>query len=187
MKRLMLMLSLVGLTVAVMAVGAGPKDIWSAFSTSAAMAGARNDAEKPRIAEAYGNLPPSFEANQGQSDPRVKFISRGRGYTLFLTGSAEAVLALSKSQPDAKTELVQTRLTDREKPVSTVVRMKLIGASASPHVEALRELPGKANYFIGNDPKKWRTDVPIFRQGEISRHLSRRGSGVLRQPAATGT
>ncbi|MBI1876199.1 MAG: hypothetical protein HYS05_20220, partial [Acidobacteria bacterium] len=24
------------------------------------------------------------------------------------------------------------------------------------------ELPGRTNYFIGNDPTKWRTDIPTF-------------------------
>ena len=34
-----------------------------------------------------------FEPNLGQSNPRVKFLSRGPGYTLFLTGG-EAVLSM---------------------------------------------------------------------------------------------
>src|SRR5438445_709668 len=46
-----------------------------------------------RLVEAYGKAPLSFEANQGQADPRVKFLSRGSGYTLFLT-SDEAVISL---------------------------------------------------------------------------------------------
>src|SRR5271154_3932570 len=41
----------------------------------------------------YGELPLSFESNQGQVDRRVKFLSRGIGYTLFLTAD-EAVLNL---------------------------------------------------------------------------------------------
>src|SRR6266404_5104641 len=40
-------------------------------------------------------LPMSFEANQGQTDSQVKFLSRGRGYTLFLT-STQAVLSLHR-------------------------------------------------------------------------------------------
>jgi hypothetical protein len=35
-----------------------------------------------------------------------------------------------------------------------------VGANPAPKVTGFDELPGKANYFIGNDPKKWRTDVP---------------------------
>ena len=53
-------------------------------------------ATKARLKEAYGQLPLSFEANVGQADPQVDFISRGSGYTLFLT-PREAVLDLSAS------------------------------------------------------------------------------------------
>ena len=44
-----------------------------------------------RVSEAYGRLPLSFEANRGQSRASVKFLSRGDGYSLFLT-STEAIL-----------------------------------------------------------------------------------------------
>jgi hypothetical protein len=49
-----------------------------------------------RSLDGYGKLPLSFEANRGQADGRVKFLSRTGGYTLFLTGD-EAVLAWSGS------------------------------------------------------------------------------------------
>src|SRR5436309_13192783 len=58
-------------------------------------------ATKPQVLAAYGKLPLSFEANQGQTDPQVKFLSRGRGYTLFLTPT-EAVLTLTKADAHAK-------------------------------------------------------------------------------------
>src|SRR2546426_8855566 len=51
-----------------------------------------------RLAESYGKLPFSFEANKGQADPREKFISRGSGYTLFLT-NGQAALALRRQEP----------------------------------------------------------------------------------------
>ena len=53
-------------------------------------------AERRRLVQSYGGIPLSFERNAGQTDARVKFLSRGPGYTLFLTGN-EAVLALKKS------------------------------------------------------------------------------------------
>jgi hypothetical protein len=40
--------------------------------------------------------------------------------------------------------------------------MKLVGADPRAKVTGLEELPGKSNYFIGNDPKKWRTNVPNY-------------------------
>ena len=55
-----------------------------------------------KILDQYGKLPLSFEANHGQADSQVKFLSRTGGYTLFLTGD-EAVLALrGKSSVPAK-------------------------------------------------------------------------------------
>jgi Tol biopolymer transport system component len=53
-----------------------------------------------RVSESYGKLPLSFEANEGQTDARVKFFSRGSGYAIFLT-PAEAVLVLRKAQGEA--------------------------------------------------------------------------------------
>ena len=67
----------------------------SAAVVDDSVTGRAPQAAQPRLATAYGKLPLSFEINQGQTDPQVKFLSRGSGYSLFLTGS-EAVLALKK-------------------------------------------------------------------------------------------
>jgi hypothetical protein len=53
------------------------------------------------IAKGYGNLPLSFEANDGQVDSKVKFLSKGNGYTLFLT-STEAVLSVRRGSTKGK-------------------------------------------------------------------------------------
>ena len=47
--------------------------------------------------ENYLRLPLAFEANQGQTDAQVKFISQGSGYSLYLTPT-EAVLILEKGR-----------------------------------------------------------------------------------------
>ena len=121
------------------------------------------------LVASYGKLPLAFEANQGQTDQRVKFLSRGAGYSLFLT-SAEAVLELepaaSSHQPSIKTPhaLVGNEhpVVGDHSPASAVLRMKLVGANGKAEVIAQDELPGKSNYFIGNDPKKWHTNVRQF-------------------------
>ncbi len=111
---------------------------------------------QPAIEVAYGNLPLSFEPNEGQTNSQVEFLSRGRGYTLFLTAT-EAVLSLRKhAAPKAN------RGEDSEDTSGAVLRMKLLGANPSPRVTGLEELPGKGHYFIGNDPAKWRTNVPTY-------------------------
>jgi hypothetical protein len=40
--------------------------------------------------------------------------------------------------------------------------MRLLKANPTSAVVGLEELPGKANYFIGNDPRKWHVNVPLF-------------------------
>jgi hypothetical protein len=106
---------------------------------------------KSRASTAYANLPLRFEANAGQTDPQVKFLSRGRGYNLFLT-PAEAILAM-------RTKNVKTG-EDRQ----SIVRMKLLGANPRPQVEGIEQLPGRSNYLIGNDPGKWRRNVESYRK-----------------------
>ncbi len=206
----------------------------------------------------YGKLPLGFEANQGQTDGRVKFLSRGRGYSLFLTGD-EAVLTLESASQKAKGEggnwkpetgnwkaetgnsqlaprgsslppaargdlPITAKLSDKDpltpaplpqggegrvslnlrprplggeggphpafssagagqvrgsirRPIlqssvgtpdsgretpDAVLRMRLVGANTAAAVTGAEELPGKSNYFIGNDPKKWHTNVPNY-------------------------
>jgi hypothetical protein len=115
-----------------------------------------------RLVEAYGKLPLHFEANQGQTDRQVQFLSRGAGYTLFLT-QREAVLTLTRPKAEAQAEDLSpvTRHASRESEQS-VLRLRLVGANPAAPMRGLDELPGKANYFVGKDPTKWRTNVPTY-------------------------
>ena len=111
--------------------------------------------ERPQTAANYGKLPLTFARNLGQLDRRVKFTGRGSNYAFYLTAN-EAVFALRREASDAQAE---------EKPgapTNAVVRMKLVGGNRRPHVEGLRELPGKVNYFLSRDQRNWRTAVPTF-------------------------
>jgi Calx-beta domain/Carboxypeptidase regulatory-like domain/Beta-propeller repeat len=123
--------------------------------------------KQARIAEHFGRLPLSFEINKGQINESVKFLSHGAGYDLFLT-STEAVLSVQKPrgwQVDKLKDpaLVNTAL-DAHVREGSVLRLKMLGANATPQVEGQDELPGKVNYFIGNDPEKWRRNIPTYRR-----------------------
>src|SRR5882762_8906488 len=115
---------------------------------------------KVRLEAAYGRLPLSFEPNEGQTDRRVKFLSRGAAKTLFLT-STEAVLVLrsGRENDEGLSRLANTEKLDSQE---SVLRMKLLGASRDAEVKGLERLPGKSNYFIGNDPRKWRPGVAEY-------------------------
>ena len=123
---------------------------------------ARAGQRQPRLSEATSKIPLHFEANTGQTDDRVKFVARGHGYTMFLT-SSEAVLALTRPEArDEKDRSSRRRAEPSGKVSQTVLRMMYAGANPTPRIVGQQELPGKANYFKGNDPAKWRTNVPTF-------------------------
>src|SRR5437773_9448277 len=137
------------------------------FMLAAFLAGAASTIKPvsaaPRASEAYGRLPLHFEANQGQTHQDVRFLARGPGYSLYLT-AGEAMLVLAKPNPDKKRDAHNTpqRLGTQTRETPVVVRMSLVGAAPKPLMSGFDELPGKANYFIGNDPAKWRTNVPTY-------------------------
>src|ERR1700685_259113 len=128
---------------------------------------------KTIIARNLLHAPMSFEVNAGQTDNRVKFLSRGAGYTLFLTPS-EAVLSLNsanvKPAPQGekrtgfgsnpgnplsvgsldRTPQPVAEVTPRDAGTQDVLRMQLLGANAAPRVVGLDENGAKSNYYIGN-------------------------------------
>lgn len=100
-------------------------------------------ATQAQISHAYGQLPLSFEANQGQTDAQVDFLSRGSGYTLFLT-PAEAVLSLGTGE------------------TNDVVRMRIVGADPNARSAVLEAESGRTNYLVGSDSSQWHTDVANY-------------------------
>lgn len=132
----------------------------------------------------------SFEPNEGQFDPAVRFKVDAMGGTLFFT-SNEIVLSLpsaSAAEPDqsldqtpriiedaqgnlikAPAETLPETSSERLSPSSTlkvaphtVVRLRFEGAHTDPQVTGVDELPGKLNYFLGNDPDQWHTDISLY-------------------------
>ena len=87
----------------------------------------------------YGRVPLTFIANAGQTHPSVRFLAKGPGMTAYFTPEEIAI--------------------DLH---SSVVRMRYPGANTTPAIEGLDPQEGRANYFIGADPAKWKTDVPLY-------------------------
>jgi RHS repeat-associated protein len=122
-----------------------------------------------KIAQAYGKLPVSFELNMGQVDPRVKFVSHGGGYDLFLTAD-EAVLTLVTDDSDDTKPMrfLESRrgpFRRRRRRVASsgsTLRFQMVGADLQAKINGSDELPGKTSYFIGNDSAKWRTGIPSY-------------------------
>jgi hypothetical protein len=118
---------------------------------------------RPSLLEDYGRSSLAFEANQGQTDSSVKFLSRGVGYSLFLT-TDEAVVVLRKP-----TVVTRSRTAESPTPNPTpdaqsfaVMRMRFVGANPAPRIEASKQLSSRMNYLIGNDPQRWRSNIPTY-------------------------
>jgi hypothetical protein len=110
----------------------------------------QSTAAEIRIDEAYGRLPLMFEPNAGQHDPRVRFLSRGRGCRLFLSAAGAEMTLYAPPAPHG------------DEPLPVVLRVELVGADPRARVSGEVELPGKVNYFTGNDPTRWRANIPTF-------------------------
>ncbi len=114
----------------------------------------------------YAKLPMSFEPNQGQADSQFKFLARGSGYTILLSPT-EADLGLRSSSPDSSIHANDRGVLSSANGVNTpnsyaTLRLRFLGANTSAQIEGLDEQPGVSNYYVGNDPTKWRTNVPHF-------------------------
>jgi len=91
----------------------------------------------------YRKVSLAFEANAGQINSSVKFLSHANGYTLYLTAT-DPVLAFDNSDSQA------------------ALHIHLVGANPRPQVSALDELAGKTNYFIGNNPQSWHSNISTY-------------------------
>ena len=86
--------------------------------------------------------PLAFEANRGQTDANVKFLTRAQGFTVFMMPG-------------------ETVLRGRN---ADVLRMKLLNANQSPKLVGESRQARISNYYIGNDRSKWLTGVPNYGQ-----------------------
>jgi len=136
-----------------------------------------DDATKSQMLNALAKIPMSFEINRGQTDQRVQFLSRGTGYTLFLTRDA-AVLALPV--PASKPPQAQQHSSSAPYPLphvgvqsvgvqnpganrsEAVLNMRIVNANPHAHITGVGKQLAQSNYFIGNDPSQWHTNVANY-------------------------
>ncbi|MGH9767610.1 MAG: hypothetical protein ACREAB_09275 [Blastocatellia bacterium] len=131
----------------------------SSPADTAARNTSRDLTSKAKMSANYGNLPLSFETIHretgggeagggeavGRADAGVNFLARGQGYDLSLT-AGEAQLKLRTGES------------------SVALTMKLAGANRRAQASGLDQLPGKANYFLGADPRRWKANITTYRK-----------------------
>lgn len=123
--------------------------------------------DKQQVISRYNTLPLSFERNDGQTGSDVRYLSHGAGFVLGLTDN-EAVITLRKRVPrqaaQAKFGPHQSGEARLRSFSAETIDMHLVKASASANVAGDDPLPGTVNYFLGNDPSRWRSGVPTFKR-----------------------
>lgn len=72
----------------------------------------------------------------------MQFIGRSRRGTIYFT--PDEVVLKARGSSDA--------------------RMKFVSANRTVSLSAAEEAPGKVNYFLGNKPEHWHTDLPTYRR-----------------------
>jgi YVTN family beta-propeller protein len=98
----------------------------------------------PPDAPGFGSLPLWFVPNAGQTAPMVRFQARSANGTLFFSPDQITFSLAPGVQPPA------------------AVRLRFEGANPALEMAGVDPLAGSVNYFIGNDPARWRTDLPAY-------------------------
>jgi hypothetical protein len=126
-----------------------------------------------------GRSTTAFVENQGQFDPRVKFRANIGGKVLWFTSTG---LVIDVTRPVAASEAADSRPGMMHGPAPAKLRAEstspmpsadlerlafseeFADANASPRIAASAAEPGTYNYFIGNNPKNWRTGIVAYSQ-----------------------
>ncbi len=117
----------------------------------------------PRLA--HVSIPITFEPNVGQADSRIDFLGRGKGLMVFLTRD-EIALRVGRSENGAAYALKER--ASAAQPVPDGALTLRIAGNSGFEWEGSEKLRAESNYFVGNDPKKWHTQVPHFARAEAS-------------------
>ncbi|MEP7289308.1 MAG: SBBP repeat-containing protein [Chloroflexota bacterium] len=117
--------------------------------------------------DAYGKLPTSFIVNAGQLDPSVRFEVRSSAGHLFFTPQGVTLTlttGLHLPKPIDDRSIVKRRISNIDNPPQTNVSVRVSFDGANPNVVlgGAEQQPGIANFFIGNDPTQWHTNVPTY-------------------------
>lgn len=115
-----------------------------------------------------GEMPLAFECNDGDSNQCVRFVARGAGFELGLTEGGASLTFFSERLGSSRSRTAQDKRTielpDRgpKRPESSTVNLSFAGVTRTRRIIGEKPLPGISNYFIGNDPAKWRTHVTQY-------------------------
>lgn len=111
----------------------------------------------------------SFVPNRGQWDSRAMYRCDIGGASIWYTHQAVFFELTRRTVSEAAVSAqldpsTNNRFTpgDRGRRESLVYALRLNGSSLQPTIDGETPTGGTVNYFVGNDPTRWRTDIPAY-------------------------
>ena len=125
---------------------------------------------KPRahVLENFGKLPLAFEENRGQAGTAADFVTRGGNFQVMLDRTGATFMTAVPAGAPAPVKDAKASPMGVPRVKFSELRMNLAGASTASGGQAQDRLPGIVNYYRGNDPAKWQTNVPTYRRVKYS-------------------
>ncbi|MEE8405254.1 MAG: SBBP repeat-containing protein [candidate division Zixibacteria bacterium] len=147
------------------------------FVSLTVQAAAKDNPSNVQITRNIASMPLAFTANQGQWDDEVLFRANTGGATMWFSPDGayyqftrtieSSASQISSSYPDvtlsgqSPAEGVEG-LHEPDSVETMMIKASFVGANLNPHIIGVNMIDYKCNYFIGNDPNKWQTDVPNY-------------------------
>jgi hypothetical protein len=124
---------------------------------------------KENIMANMAGIPVYFTKNEGQWDSRVLYRANVGGAVIWF--AKEGVYHQFTREVPSEIEPVtnnteNTLLQEREIPKkyeTVLIAESFVGGNTNPQINTEELTEYKCNYFIGNDPAEWHTDVPNFK------------------------
>lgn len=110
----------------------------------------RSNPTEEVASDSRSHLPLLFEPNWGQAKGDAQFLLRNRNYTALLKPEALIFTLYYPSSPEA----LPNNLNEQ------FVVVEFEGARKEVRMRGRDVLPVRSNYFIGNDPRRWKTNIP---------------------------
>ncbi len=130
-------------------------------------------AHTPQVIKDMPTVTLAFTENRGQWEDRILYRADAGGARIWFTKNGvfyEFTRHLTASNTNDILHKQQTSLSVplslRHEPnciETMVIGASFVGANARPHVVGESQMAYRCNYFLGNDPQKWHTNVPNYR------------------------
>ena len=125
--------------------------------------------DKGAVLKNYNSIRRPITFNAGQFGEEVKFSALDKNAAFFFTSRGPTILLSRETQTSrnrrkalkASDHISNENAANIEKE-HFAVKLNIIGANEDPDMTGEERLPWNNNYFIGNDPAKWRKNVPNY-------------------------